>query len=55
MLNDLPPKDADVVRAYHLEGRSYREISTKLGIPENSIGPTLTRARDRLKAEAVRK
>ena len=49
MLRDLPPADAEVVKQYHLEGKSYREISSGLGIPENSIGPTLTRARQRLR------
>jgi RNA polymerase sigma-70 factor, ECF subfamily len=53
MLEDLPPTDAAVVRQYHLEGRSYREISAILGIPENSIGPTLSRARERLRAKKV--
>ena len=49
MLEELPDRDAEVVRQYHLEGRSYREISARLGIPENTIGPTLTRARERLR------
>lgn len=49
LLEDLPPRDAEVVRQFHLEGKSYREISSRLGIPENSIGPTLTRARDMLR------
>lgn len=53
MLEGLPPRDADIVREYHLEGRSYREISTRHGVPENSIGPTLSRARDRMR-ETVR-
>jgi len=48
MLRDLPHGDAEVVKQFHLEGKSYREISTRLGIPENSIGPTLNRARQRL-------
>ena len=30
----------------------YREISADLGVPENSIGPTLSRARERLKEGA---
>ena len=46
LLRDLPDTDAEVVRQFHLEGKSYREISSQLGIPENSIGPTLTRARE---------
>jgi RNA polymerase sigma-70 factor, ECF subfamily len=49
MLSGLPPLDAEVVRRYHLEGQSYREISSRLGVPENSIGPTLTRAREKLR------
>lgn len=49
MLADLPAGDAEVVKQYHLQGRSYREISSHLGIPENTIGPTLTRARQKLR------
>ena len=49
LLNDLTENEAEVVRQYHLQGKSYREISNNLGIPENSIGPTLTRAREILK------
>lgn len=53
LLKDLPAKEADVVRQFHLEGKSYREISMSLGIPENSIGPTLNRARERMRQHAV--
>lgn len=49
MLSGLPELDANVVRQYHLEGRTYRQISEQLGIAENSIGPTLSRARERLR------
>lgn len=52
MLSGLTVTDAEVVKQFHLEGKSYREISTHLGIPENSIGPTLTRAREKMRAEA---
>lgn len=52
MLEGLPEREATIVRQYHIEGRSYREISSDLGVPENSIGPTLSRARDRLKENA---
>jgi RNA polymerase sigma-70 factor, ECF subfamily len=54
MLDGLPELEAMVVQQFHLEGRNYREISTGLGIPENSIGPTLTRARARLRGREVR-
>lgn len=49
MLEGLPETEAQIVRQYHLEGRSYHEISHGLGIPENSIGPTLTRARAKIR------
>ncbi len=49
LLEHLPHLDAQVVRKFHLEGKTYREISSEIGIPENSIGPTLTRAREKLK------
>lgn len=42
LLEELDSAEAEVVRLYHLEGKSYREISAQVGIPENSIGPTLT-------------
>jgi RNA polymerase sigma-70 factor (ECF subfamily) len=54
MLAGLPDMEAKIVRQYHIEGRSYREISAGLGVPENSIGPALTRARARLRGREVR-
>lgn len=53
LLSDLPPTDAEVVRQFHLEGKSYREISSGLGIPENSIGPTLSRAREKMRSRGL--
>ncbi|MBA60956.1 MAG: RNA polymerase subunit sigma-70 [Planctomycetaceae bacterium] len=49
LLNVLDGNEREVVRLYHLEGRSYQEISGLIGVPENSIGPTLSRARQRLR------
>jgi len=49
LLGNLTGPEADVVRLYHLEGKSYREISSAIGIPENSIGPTLSRARAKMR------
>ncbi len=49
MLAGLSPRDAEIVRQFHLEGRSYAEISQRLEIPENSVGPTLARAREQLR------
>ncbi len=49
MLSGLDIAEAEVVRLYHLEGKSYQEISFHTGIPENSIGPILSRARTKLR------
>jgi len=48
LLRTLPAKERSVVKLFYLEGRSYEEISTLLGVPVNSIGPILTRARKKL-------
>jgi RNA polymerase sigma-70 factor, ECF subfamily len=53
LIDGLSAEEAQVVRLYHLEGKSYHEISTHVGIPENSIGPTLSRARARMRQEAM--
>lgn len=45
----LDPKEASVVRMYHLEGKSYGEISEAVGLTENSIGPVLSRARAKMR------
>jgi RNA polymerase sigma-70 factor (ECF subfamily) len=49
LLLRLEPKEANVVRMYHLEGKSYEEISKVVGMSENSIGPVLSRARDKMR------
>jgi RNA polymerase sigma-70 factor (ECF subfamily) len=49
LLRKLPSKERHVVRLHYLEGRSYEEISTELKIPLNSIGPILSRARQKLR------
>lgn len=52
LLDGLNGPEADVVRLYHLEGKSYQEISSQVGMPENSVGPTLSRARQKLRRRA---
>jgi len=49
LLEGLLDDEARIVRLFHLDGLSYKEISTTVGIPENSVGPTLTRAREKLR------
>jgi RNA polymerase sigma-70 factor (ECF subfamily) len=53
LLDDLHGEEAEIVRLYHLEGKSYQEISSQTGVPENSIGPTLSRARAKLRRQAA--
>jgi RNA polymerase sigma-70 factor (ECF subfamily) len=49
LLGELRGSEAAVVRMYHLEGKTYQEISRTVGMPENSVGPLLTRARAKLR------
>ncbi len=53
LLGELPGAEAQVVRMYHLEGKSYQEISIAVGMPENSIGPILSRARSKMRRAGV--
>jgi RNA polymerase sigma-70 factor, ECF subfamily len=52
MLENLPEREAEVVRLYHLKYLNYRQIGKQLGIPENSVGPILASARKRLRRTA---
>jgi RNA polymerase sigma-70 factor (ECF subfamily) len=49
LLEELGGAEAEVVRLYHLEGKSYQEISSTVGVPMNSVGPTLNRARRKMR------
>lgn len=49
LLDGLDATEAKIVRLYHLEGNSYQEISHAMGVPENSIGPILSRARNKMR------
>lgn len=49
LMSRLSSDEADIIRMYHLEGKSYQEISQVAGISENSVGPVLTRARDKMR------
>jgi len=52
-LDDLPPRDAEILRLRFIRGLDYRAIATALGIPEASVGQTLFRAKKRLKERLV--
>jgi RNA polymerase sigma-70 factor (ECF subfamily) len=52
LLRKLRGKEREVVRLYYLQGMSYEEISTETGVPVNSIGSTLSRARKTLRVNS---
>lgn len=55
LMHELDGPEAEAVRMYHLEGKSYREIGVHVGLAENSVGPMLTRARDKMRKAALEK
>lgn len=52
LLGELRGSEATAVRMYHLEGKTYQEISSSVGVPVNSVGPMLSRARAKLRRRA---
>src|SRR5690606_31358528 len=52
LLESLDGDEAAIVRLYHLEGKTYQEISHATGMSENSIGPALSRAREKMRRAA---
>lgn len=53
LLAGLDEQEAEVVKLFHLEGKSYQEISSTVGMPVNSIGPILSRARQKMRGASV--
>lgn len=49
LLKTLDGIEADLVRMRYLDGMSYNEIEAASGVPANSIGPTLSRAKAKLR------
>jgi RNA polymerase sigma-70 factor (ECF subfamily) len=54
LLEHLDGSEAAVVRMYHLDGKTYQEISGVTGMPAGSVGPMLSRARAKLRAAGAR-
>jgi RNA polymerase sigma-70 factor, ECF subfamily len=48
-IDRLPLKQRQLIRMFHLEGKSYREISDQLSMPLGSIGPSIGRAEAQLR------
>lgn len=53
LMRELSGSEAELVRLYHLENQSYEQISRQLGVPINSIGPMLSRARSKMRQAGV--
>lgn len=49
LLRKLSGREREIVRLFYLEGRAYEEISTDTGVPVNTIGAILSRAREKLR------
>ena len=45
LMKRLTPATREAVRLFYWEGLSYREISRKLGVAANTVGPMLSRIR----------
>jgi len=52
-LSSLSGDEATAVRMYYLDGMNYRDISSKTGLAENSIGPYLSRAREKMRQNRI--
>lgn len=48
-LRRLEPRERSILQLSYYEKASYQDIADRLGIPLNSVSPTLIRARERLK------
>ena len=49
LMGCLEADEARLIRLHHLEARSYGEISRLTGLPLGSIGPALSRARQKMR------
>ena len=47
-LERLPELDRRALVMFHVDDRSYKEISDQLGVPLNQVGMVLLRAREKL-------
>jgi RNA polymerase sigma-70 factor (ECF subfamily) len=53
LLETLDTTEARLIRLHHLEARSYGEISRLTGLPVGSIGPALSKARQKMRDHAA--
>lgn len=48
-LSAMAPRDAGILRLFHLEGLDYAAIAGRLGVPAAQVGVLLRRAREKLR------
>jgi len=53
LMDGLADGEKQIVRLYHLEGLTYKEISSRVNMPMGTIGPILTRARAKMRQAGV--
>lgn len=49
LIGGLPETEATAIRMFHLEHKTYEDIGSHMGIPGNSVGPLLSKARNRMR------
>lgn len=54
LMKQLPPEQAEILKLFHLQGLSYQEIHNRTGVPESTIGSTLSRVRSQLRQDNLR-
>lgn len=53
LISHLDEREASIVKMYYLEGKSYEQIGDKMSMPSNSVGPTISRARAKMRRASV--
>ncbi|KAF0246425.1 MAG: sigma-70 family RNA polymerase sigma [Planctomycetota bacterium] len=48
-MDQLPARDRLMLKLFHLDGATYRQIASVLAIPLNAVSPMLSRAREKLR------
>lgn len=48
-MGGLPPRDAEALRLFHLEGMDYATLAGRLGVPAAQVGVLLKRAREKMR------
>jgi RNA polymerase sigma factor (sigma-70 family) len=55
VLGTLAPRERAFVEMHYMDGRTHREISEILGVPQDTVSTVLRRTRDKLKDELLKK